>query len=130
MLEIVREWVERGDSDFKAAKLLAQQKGLENQAGFHCQQAIEKWLKAYLIKQGEELRKIHDLTALVIDCEKYDSDFQELESLVEGITGFAVEFRYPGESASPEEVYDALNKTVKVREFLIPKFEKTQTQNL
>lgn len=86
MREIVREWVKKGDSDFIAAKTLAPQKGVENQTGFHCQQAIEKWLKAYLIKQGEELRKIHDLTALVIDCEKYDPTFQELEPLVEGIT--------------------------------------------
>ncbi len=91
MREIVQEWVERGDSDLEAAKILAHQKGLENQTGFHCQQAIEKWLKAYLLKQGEELRKIHDLTALVINCEKYDSGFQELEPLVEGITDFAVE---------------------------------------
>ncbi len=123
MREIVREWVKKGDSDFIAAKTLAPQKGVENQTGFHCQQAIEKWLKAYLIKQGEELRKIHDLTALVIDCEKYDPAFQELEPLVEGLTDFAVEFRYPGESATPEDVQDALDKTVKIRKFLMSKIE-------
>lgn len=90
MREIVQEWVDNGNSDFIAAKTL------------------EKCLKAYLVKQGEEIRKIHDLTALVIDCEKYDSAFQELEALVEGITDFAVEFRYPGGNATPEEVEDAL----------------------
>ena len=123
MREIVREWVKKGDSDFIAAKTLAPQEGVENQTGFHCQQAIEKWLKAYLIKQGEELRKIHDLTALVIDCEKYDPAFQELEPLVEGLTDFAVEFRYPDENATPEEVQDALDKTVKIRKFLKSKIE-------
>jgi HEPN domain-containing protein len=123
MREIVQEWVKKGESDFIAAKTLAPQEGLENQTGFHCQQAIEKWLKAYLIKQGEEIRKIHDLTALVIECEIYDPDFEELESLVEGITDFAVEFRYPGENATPEEVKDALDKTGKVRDFIMPKIE-------
>ena len=123
MREIVQEWVERGDSDFEAAKLLAPEKGLENQTGFHCQQAIEKWLKAYLIKQGEELRKIHDLTALVLDCEKHDSEFQKLEALVEGITDFAVEFRYPGESADSEDVQEALENTEKVRKFIVPKIK-------
>jgi len=73
--------------------------------------------------QGEELRKIHDLTALVIDCEKYDPAFQELEILVEGITDFAVGFRYPGESATMEDVQDALDKTGKIRRFLMPKIE-------
>lgn len=124
MREIVREWVKKGESDFIAANTLAPQEGLENQTGFHCQQAIEKWLKAYLIKQGEEIRKIHDLTALVIECEKYDPDFEPLESLVEGITDFAVEFRYPGENATHEEVKDALDKTGKVRDFIMPKIEE------
>jgi hypothetical protein len=32
-----------------------------------------------------------------------------------------VEFRYPGENATPEDVQDALDKTVKIRRFLIPK---------
>ena len=125
MREIVQEWVKKGDSDLIAAKTLAQQEGLENQTGFHCQQAIEKWLKAYLIKKGEEIRKIHDLTALIIECEKYDPDFEELEYIVEGITDFAVDFRYPGENATPEEVKDALNKTGKVRDFIIPKIEES-----
>jgi HEPN domain-containing protein len=124
MRELVQEWVKKGDSDLIAANTLAPQEGLENQTGFHCQQAIEKWLKAYLIKQGEEIRKIHDLTALVIECEKYDPDFENLESLVEGITDFAVEFRYPGENATSEEVKDALDKTGKVRDFIMPKIEE------
>ncbi len=123
MREIVREWVKKGESDFIAAKTLVQQKGLENQTGFHCQQAIEKWVKAYLIEQNEEIRKIHDLTALVIDCEKYDPVFQEIESLVEGISDFAVEFRYPDMNTTPEEVQDALNKTIKVKAFLMEKIE-------
>jgi len=42
MREIVQEWVKKGESDFVAAKTLAQQNGLENQTGFHCQQAIVK----------------------------------------------------------------------------------------
>jgi len=123
MREIVQEWVEKGNSDFLAAKTLVQKEGLENQTGFHCQQAIEKWLKAYLIKHGEEIQTIHDLMALVIYCEKYDPAFKELEPLVEGISDFAVEFRYPGLNATAEEVKDALNKTKKVKEFLIGKIE-------
>ncbi len=59
MREIVQEWVNKRESDFVKAKTLAPQR-LEIQTGFHCQQVIEKWLKAYLIKQGEGLRKIHD----------------------------------------------------------------------
>ncbi len=42
---------------------------------------------------------------------------------MEGLTDFAIEFRYLGESATSEEVQDALDKTVKIRKFLMPKIE-------
>ena len=48
-----------------------------------------------------------------------DPDFEHLESLMEGITDFAVEFRYPGENGTPEEVKDALDKTGKVRDLYL-----------
>lgn len=31
---------------------------------FHCHQAVEKLLKAYLVEQDREAKKIHDLTTL------------------------------------------------------------------
>ena len=54
-----------------------------------------------------------------------DPDFEKLESLVEGITDFAVEFRYPGDNATPEDVKDALDKTGKVKDFIMQKIEES-----
>ena len=107
MLEIVREWVERGDSDFKAAKLLAQQKGLENQAGFHCQQAIEKLLKALLQDNNIKFTKIHDLAELLRLSNSLFPDLDEIEEDLEWLTIFSVEFRYPGETALKEDAEQA-----------------------
>ena len=121
MLEIVHEWIEKADKDLLSAKILIKEVGLENQVGFHCQQAIEKWLKAYLISKNGEPRKIHDLFALVLECEKYDPNFEQLEPIIEGITDFAVEFRYPGYWATPEEANDALENTEKSRALIMTK---------
>lgn len=121
MLEIVHEWIEKADKDLLSTKILIKEVGLENQVGFHCQQAIEKWLKAYLISKNGESRKIHDLFALVLECEKYDPNFEQLEPIIEGITDFAVEFRYPGYWATPEEAKDALQNTEKSRAFVMTK---------
>jgi HEPN domain-containing protein len=40
-------------------------------AGFFLQQSIEKYLKAFLIKHGWKLKKIHRLDALLDEAVKY-----------------------------------------------------------
>ena len=66
-------------------------------------------------------RKIHDLFALVLECEKYDATFEQLEPIIEGIIDFAVEFRYPDYRAISEEANDALENTEKSRAFIMNK---------
>jgi len=42
-------------------------------AGFFLQQAVEKFLKAFLLSKGWELERIHDLEALLNAALVYDS---------------------------------------------------------
>ena len=61
--------------------------------GFHCQQAVEKCIKAVLAIHQVEFRKIHDirtLTDLASDAGAVVPQGEQLEAL----TPFAVEFRY------------------------------------
>ena len=61
--------------------------------GFHCQQAVEKCIKAVLAMHEIEFRKIHDirtLTDLARDAGLLVPRGEQLEAL----TPFAVEFRY------------------------------------
>ena len=44
-----------------------------------------------------------------------------LEIVHEGITDFAVEFRYPGYWGTPEEAKDALQNTERSRAFIMTK---------
>lgn len=90
------EWLRYADSDLAAARFLL---GMEPPSPeiicFHCQQAAEKALKAFLAHNGTPVPKIHDLTNLNEQCAKHD---REMNSLVEqciALNDFAVEVRYP-----------------------------------
>lgn len=64
--KIVEEWISKADEDFEFAFLnLNEGKTFFAQICFHFQQASEKYLKAYIIGQELEFRKIHDLPVLL-----------------------------------------------------------------
>ena len=44
-------------------------------ACFHCQQAIEKYLKVFLLFKEQELIKTHNLNILIKNCADFDADF-------------------------------------------------------
>ena len=62
---------------------------------FHCQQAVEKYLKSYLIFQSTTFRLSHDLIYLLDLITEKDSDFKTYYDSVSELQGYAVEIRYP-----------------------------------
>lgn len=70
--------------------------------GFHCQQAAEKALKAWITLAGEEYAKTHDLRSLLTVLTAAGIDVSEWEWLVE-LNAFAVMFRYEAITAEEEE---------------------------
>ena len=59
------DWFILGDMDIQAARILLTQNGPFPVVAFHIHQAIEKYLKGYLLSTGWPLRRIHDLETLV-----------------------------------------------------------------
>ncbi len=92
---------------------------------FMCQGSAEKYLKAYLISSGWELKKIHDLDELLEDAVKYDKDFSELFPLAEILNEYIAEGRYPGdlpfESIGENEAKEAIEATEKIERFVLGK---------
>lgn len=64
-------------------------------AGFCLQQAIEKFLKAFLLTKGWELRRIHDLEALLDDAVLHDPALEQFRIACQKITKYYVIERYP-----------------------------------
>lgn len=64
-------------------------------ACFTAQQAAEKVLKAYLISQEENIKKIHDLRALLEECIKIDQSFEHLRNECATLNVYYSPSRYP-----------------------------------
>ena len=88
-------WVFFADRDILTAKTIIDYTELTGEVAFHCQQAIEKYFKAYLVEHGKEVRKIHDLLSLYSEV-KSIHDWNIDEDLLEVISKIYTESRYPG----------------------------------
>jgi HEPN domain-containing protein len=64
-------------------------------AGFYLQQCLEKFLKAFLLTQGWQLKKIHKLDTLLDEAINYRSDLQDFYDLCERVSGYYLADRYP-----------------------------------
>ena len=97
-------WVDKAVQDLRAADALMQQTPpLSYPVCFHCQQASEKYLKAYLTHRQVEFGKTHNISELLDLVARVDDEIaQELEQAVI-LTPYGVETRYPGDLPEPSE---------------------------
>jgi len=109
--EVVKEWIERGKHDLEVAKILLAEGEYFDVVLFHVHQAVEKYLKGFLIYKGWELKKIHDLELLVTEAMNFDDKLQKYLDLGRKLTAFYFEERYPPgpiTSCSKEEIKEIL----------------------
>ena len=116
----IRQWLVKARRDWALAeKAKHPPVPAPDLAGFHCEQAAEKTLKAYLMANGVPFEKIHDLRQLLKLCATADSAFLELREAVEPLTVYAVAFRYPGPAdPTPERVEAALQAVTRIWNFV------------
>lgn len=98
----IRQWISKAGDDLIVIDKLTQFEVIANSAVcFHCQQVVEKYLKAYLIAQGVEIRKTHNIEFLLAACEEFDADFSAIDPI--DLNDFGVDIRYPGDLYTPSE---------------------------
>src|SRR5450830_942089 len=97
----VNEWIEKAEEDCRVALTLhrLRRNPAHNAVCFHAQQCIEKYLKAILEKHGVVIRKIHALPILLDQCVEAHPTLIGMRPDMVRLSEYAVEFRYPGESA-------------------------------
>jgi HEPN domain-containing protein len=106
-----RAWLRRARSDLdSAAILVGAPEPRPESAVFHCQQAVEKAWKAFLVWHDVPFRKTHDLRELGESCVALDGSLQDIAGRAEQLTPFAWVFCYPGEPEEPsaDEAEEAL----------------------
>ncbi len=118
MLDFVRQWLRKADSDLEAAgHLIAADSDFCAAAAFHAQQAVEKYLKAVLVRHQLDFPRTHDIDRLVDLVRTVDPG---LGLIVEGaaiLTPYGVEVRYPADLPEPtrEEALEAVRLAGRVK---------------
>jgi len=97
MKKLVEDWIFYAERDLKTAELLIKEDyPLTNIIAFHCQQAIEKYFKAFLIENDIPIIKTHDLINLNnMIREVKDLGIKEEKLII--IKQVYSESRYPGD---------------------------------
>ena len=108
--EEVKAWLYKAGSDLLAAQILIGHSEFAlGPAAFHCQQAAEKTLKAFLISRVVLFDRVHSLVYLLDLCEVEEPTLATLREETERLSPYAVEIRYPGDiiEISSEEARQA-----------------------
>lgn len=117
---VTAEWLRKAERDYRSAEWEMQNPLDPNydDVCFHCQQCIEKLMKAVLSEGGTHFPKTHNLEDLAmlipIANPTWTCDPDDLKMLTPG----AVQFRYPGWDASLQEALDALAACGRLRGLL------------
>ena len=92
---IAKEWLKAAHDDLLLISSIIDNESLTHLIAFHCQQAIEKSLKAILEYNNNNVPKRHDLLALKDLI--FDRIEIENEDMLEALNSLYTESRYPGD---------------------------------
>ena len=96
----IESWLNKAGHDLLSAqRLLEIEPMIPDNACFHCQQAIEKCLKAFLIYNGRDIERTHNIIFLLSECANFDPIFASVDPM--DINAYAVQGRYPDSNLIP-----------------------------
>ena len=103
-IEFIRNWLFRANEDIAVIENLFQTdpKLYSSSICFHAQQAVEKFLKAFLVYHSVDFPKTHDLDYLQSECGKINPSINKID--LRSLTDFGVSIRYPDDFYLPDIV--------------------------
>ena len=114
--DYIGKWLVKAEHDLLNAQTVIEYNPLIlDTACFHCQQAVEKYLKAFLVYKGVIVERTHNLNFLLDVCSQHDNDFSTIET--KNLNDFGVEIRYPDNFLSPsmEETKEYLQIALEIK---------------
>jgi len=124
--ELVRQWKEKARNDWTAVEiLLASEQCPAETVCFHCQQFVEKLLKALLTRYSIETPKTHDLRRLIQLAQSLAPELSALSEASDKLTIHGVETRYPGDwyPVPPAEMNEVVELSRRFSDILLPKLD-------
>ncbi|PYP87613.1 MAG: DNA-binding protein [Blastocatellia bacterium AA13] len=110
MKPITREWIDKAEADWNSAGLLFRSRKYPDYSGscFHAQQSAEKYLKAKLVEADIYFSKTHNLIALLTLVLTIEPSWSLLQPQLRALNAYAIEYRYPGNTAVRDDARDAI----------------------
>ena len=123
-IKLVQAWLLKAAHDLQAANSLSSGENDPLDAAiYHCQQAAEKAVKAYLCHAGVTIEKTHDVERLIKLAAKHRPEFNQRLDDAEIVTPYAIRFRYPMEGVPGEpprsEFEEALAAARRIYDFVL-----------
>ena len=117
MSPLIREWVEKAEEDYATIEWLQQAPTPNyNLICFLSQQCVEKYLKAWLQGVNIPFTRTHDLGTLLDLITPTLPDWHTWRSDVSNLSKYAVDPRYPGDSATANDAAHATAICTQVRQ--------------
>ena len=120
--ELIKRWIEKGDHDFGTAQLTFHHiPNYYDTISFHCQQAVEKYLKAYLLFLEVPFIRTHNLNYLLSLISQKIEINTDLYNMSAELEDFSVEIRYPDSitELSTDDLVRSLSIAKTIREFVL-----------
>ena len=126
-----KNWLIKAINDYKTAEKLInlpENEIITDTLCFHCQQTVEKLLKAFLVYNKIEFQKVYTIEYLIRLCSTIDTEFEPLYEKTKNLTDYAIDIRYPDEFYIPtiEEARNAFESATFVKEFIFKKLNITE----
>ncbi|MFQ5455845.1 MAG: HEPN domain-containing protein [Nitrospirota bacterium] len=123
LMEQVNLWINKAEGDIKLIeKTMNDDDSPFDLLCFHAQQAVEKYLKAYLVFKQVSFEKTHNLNYLLCLCIKENNKFLQIADVPEKLEDYAVIVRYPTgifEEFNSGDVKEAYDLALKVKDIVI-----------
>ena len=125
MNELTSEWVAKAEGDYATAEreLRVRDRPNYDAVCFHAQQTAEKYLKAFLQERGVAFPKTHNLIELLELCLPLDNMLESLRLDLIRLGRYAVNYRYPGETAVKREAQTAFEAVTTIRAYVQTKLK-------
>jgi len=117
---IVDEWLKYADNDLSAVHILSGHHPMQLEIiCYHCQQAAEKALKAFLLFNDLEPPKTHSLESLVDLCREKSPEFNDIITDCEYLNPFGIQPRYPfGLELTDDDAIISIKKCERIIAFI------------
>jgi HEPN domain-containing protein len=113
-----QDWVRCAEEDFDVASSQFRRRTKRpatNAICFHCQQCVEKYLKARITEAGLPVPKVHDLVLLLQRVLPIEPLWAPFAPALRALNDYAVKFRYPGHAATRADTRAALKSCRSIR---------------